>query len=84
MVKLFCAVVGAAGSAFSVGVDESDTVDDLKKAIRAEPEFGYPNSKMNLFLAKRGDASLTENEVKGSKMCDTKSINTKLQQEMAL
>ncbi|ETL82391.1 hypothetical protein L917_17436, partial [Phytophthora nicotianae] len=65
MVKLFCAVVGAAGSAFSVGVDESDTVDDLKKAIRAEPEFGYPNSKMNLFLAKRGDASLTENEVKG-------------------
>ncbi|POM74673.1 Crinkler (CRN) family protein, partial [Phytophthora palmivora] len=65
MVQLFCAVVGAAGSAFSVRVDESDTVDDLKKAIRAEPEFGYPNSKMKLFLAKRGDAWLTENEVKG-------------------
>ncbi|ETN01922.1 hypothetical protein PPTG_23989 [Phytophthora nicotianae INRA-310] len=72
MVKLFCAVVGAAGSAFSVGVDESDTVDDLKKAIRAEPEFGYPNSKMNLFLAKRGDAWLTENEVKG--VSDTSSL----------
>ncbi|KAG3109837.1 hypothetical protein C6341_g27935 [Phytophthora cactorum] len=39
MVKLFCAIVGVAGSAFSVRVDESDepeSVDDLKKEIKKE------------------------------------------------
>lgn len=45
-------------------MDESDSVGDLKKAIGAEPEFDYPNSEMDLFLAKRGDEWLTENEVK--------------------
>ncbi|GMF46367.1 unnamed protein product [Phytophthora lilii] len=36
MVKLLCAMVGVAGSAFSVRVDENDLVDDLKKAIWEE------------------------------------------------
>ncbi|KAE9024883.1 hypothetical protein PF005_g4324 [Phytophthora fragariae] len=34
--KLFCAIVGVAGSAFSVRVDESDSVDDLKDAIKVD------------------------------------------------
>ncbi|KAJ0404825.1 hypothetical protein ATCC90586_000899 [Pythium insidiosum] len=36
MLTLFRALVGTAASSFSVGVDESDSVDDLKKAIKAE------------------------------------------------
>ncbi|KAI9994946.1 hypothetical protein PInf_011826 [Phytophthora infestans] len=53
MVKLF-----SAGSAFSVRVDESDTVDDLRNMIRDHPQFGHPNSKLQLFLAKKGGAWL--------------------------
>uniref|UniRef100_H3HAF1 Crinkler effector protein N-terminal domain-containing protein n=1 Tax=Phytophthora ramorum TaxID=164328 RepID=H3HAF1_PHYRM len=58
MVKLFCAIVGVAGSAFSVRVDESDSVDDLKKAIKGEKPNDY-----HVFLAKTDGAwlsSLTE------------------------
>ncbi|KAI9979831.1 hypothetical protein PInf_027791 [Phytophthora infestans] len=58
MVKLFCALAGAAGSAFSVRVDKSDTVDDLRNMIRDHPQFGHPNSKLQLFLAKKGGAWL--------------------------
>ncbi|KAI9985264.1 hypothetical protein PInf_004590 [Phytophthora infestans] len=65
MVKLFCAVVGEQGSAFSVKIDASESVDDLRNMIRDHPQFGHPNSKMELFLAKKGGAWLTENEVKG-------------------
>ncbi|EGZ11069.1 hypothetical protein PHYSODRAFT_264761, partial [Phytophthora sojae] len=44
MVKLFCAIVGAAGSAFPVDIDAGQSVGDLKKAIKAD--------KLQLFLAK--------------------------------
>lgn len=36
MVKLFCAIVGVVGSTISVRVDEDDSVDDLKDAIKAK------------------------------------------------
>nr|KAH7501180.1 Crinkler effector protein BLC01 [Phytophthora ramorum] len=54
MVKLFCAIVGVAGSAFSVRVDESDSVDDLKKAIKGEnPATITCDAKdLQVFLAK--------------------------------
>ncbi|KAH7473943.1 Crinkler effector protein 115 [Phytophthora ramorum] len=53
MVTLFCAVVGVAGSAFSVRVDESDSVDDLKDTIKAENEdIKGPARNLQLFLAK--------------------------------
>ncbi|KAK1929410.1 hypothetical protein P3T76_015183 [Phytophthora citrophthora] len=55
MVKFFCAIVGAAGSAFSVRVDESDTVDDLKKVIKAEKMYQFPADELQLFLAKTAD-----------------------------
>ncbi|GMF36237.1 unnamed protein product [Phytophthora lilii] len=66
MVKLFCAVVGAAGSAFPVEIDASELVGLLKEAIKAEKQkYDFPVSKLQLYLAKKGDAWLTENEVKG-------------------
>ncbi|KAG3050369.1 hypothetical protein PI125_g26450 [Phytophthora idaei] len=64
MVKLFCAIVGEAGSAFSVRVDESDSVDDLKKAIAEDQKYDFAASKLQLFLAKKGGTWLTEEEVK--------------------
>ncbi|KAE8958538.1 hypothetical protein PR003_g32145, partial [Phytophthora rubi] len=66
MVKLFCAIVGVAGSAFSVRVDESDSVDDLKKAIKEEKMYLFPADKLQLFLAKKDEgrgAWLTEADV---------------------
>ncbi|KAG2759232.1 hypothetical protein Pcac1_g28711 [Phytophthora cactorum] len=44
MVKFFCAIVGEAGSAFSVRVDESDSVDDLKKAIAEDQKYDFAAS----------------------------------------
>ncbi|KAL7999499.1 hypothetical protein Plhal703r1_c25g0106091 [Plasmopara halstedii] len=53
MIKLFCAI--------------SDTVDELKKAIKAEKpnKIKCDADELRLFLAKCGDAWLTEAEVKG-------------------
>ncbi|GMF41740.1 unnamed protein product [Phytophthora lilii] len=55
MVKLVCAIVGVAGSAFPVDIDASQLVGDLKKAIKVEK----PNKlndidadDLQLFLAK--------------------------------
>lgn len=67
MVKLFCAVVGAAESAFSVRVNESDSVDDLKTAIKVKKplKITCDADELQLYLAKKGDEQwLTENEVK--------------------
>ncbi|RAW25370.1 hypothetical protein PC110_g18206 [Phytophthora cactorum] len=68
MVQLFCAIVGEAGSAFSVRVDESDSVDDLKDAIK-EKNLDDPTLKnvaaknLQLFLAKKDDGAwLTDDE----------------------
>ncbi|KAG4039356.1 hypothetical protein PC123_g25093 [Phytophthora cactorum] len=67
MVKLFCAIVGVAGSAFSVRVVESgepESVDDLKKEIKKEKMYQFPADQLQLFLAKTDDgawlSSLTE------------------------
>ncbi|GMF22809.1 unnamed protein product [Phytophthora lilii] len=66
MVKLFCAIVGVAGSAFSVRVDESDSVDDLKDAIKAKKPNDFKDidaDKLQLFLAKtEGGAWLTDDD----------------------
>ncbi|GMF35071.1 unnamed protein product [Phytophthora lilii] len=68
MVKLFCAVVGAAGSAFPVEIDASELVGELKEAIKDKKKNDLEKTdadKLELYLAKKGDAWLTENEVKG-------------------
>nr|AAY43407.1 CRN-like CRN13 [Phytophthora infestans] len=70
MVKLFCSIVGVAGSAFSVEVDEGKTVDDLKEAIKAKKANDFKEvdaDKLQLFLAKKKKGAgvwLTENDVK--------------------
>ncbi|KAI9982919.1 hypothetical protein PInf_006723 [Phytophthora infestans] len=67
--KLFCAIVGVAGSVFSVRVDESDSVDDLKEAIKAKKPNDFKDVdayKLQLFLAKKekGDGAwLAEKDV---------------------
>nr|AHF51834.1 crinkler [Lagenidium giganteum] len=67
MVKLFCAVVGAAESAFPVDIDGSQSVGDLKKAIKAENEdIKCPARQLQLYLAKKGDAWLTQKQVEES------------------
>ncbi|KAK1929353.1 hypothetical protein P3T76_015105 [Phytophthora citrophthora] len=57
MVKLFCAIVGAAGSAFEVDIAEDASVSALKKAIKAEnPATITCDAKdLQLFLAKTAD-----------------------------
>ncbi|KAG4036284.1 hypothetical protein PC123_g28146 [Phytophthora cactorum] len=57
MVKLFCAIVGVAGSAFEVDIDDAESVSALKKSIKAEnsddPTLKNVAAKnLQLFLAK--------------------------------
>ncbi|OWY92244.1 Crinkler (CRN), partial [Phytophthora megakarya] len=65
MVKLFCAIVGVAGSSFPVNIDENETVGDLKKAIKDQSDgiITCPRSQLQLFLAKKGVGWLPSNEL---------------------
>ncbi|KAG4035969.1 hypothetical protein PC123_g28463 [Phytophthora cactorum] len=60
MVTLFCAVVGVAGSAFPVDIDANKSVGHLKKAITKDQKYDFAASKLQLFLAKKGGAWLTQ------------------------
>ncbi|KAK1938141.1 hypothetical protein P3T76_009291 [Phytophthora citrophthora] len=53
MVKLFCAIVGTQGSAFPVNIGESESVGDLKKAIKVEKMYQFPADELQLFLSKK-------------------------------
>ncbi|KAK1928937.1 hypothetical protein P3T76_015577 [Phytophthora citrophthora] len=58
MVKLFCAVVGAAGSAFEVDIAEDASVSALKEAIKNKKKNaldGVDPDDLQLFLAKTAD-----------------------------
>eukprot|EP00644_Phytophthora_capsici_P011414 jgi/Phyca11/570403/estExt2_Genewise1.C_PHYCAscaffold_370147 len=61
VVKLFCVIVGEAGSAFSVKVGQDQEVDDLKEAIkdRSDGKIDVPRPDLQLFLAKNGNAWLS-------------------------
>ncbi|KAG2957620.1 hypothetical protein PC119_g27274 [Phytophthora cactorum] len=55
MVKLFCAIVGVAGSAFPVDIDDAESVWALKDAIKAKKPNDFKDvdaDKLQLFLAK--------------------------------
>lgn len=58
--KLFCALVGAAGSAFPVVFATSQSVDDLKKAIKEKMPrtITCDADEVDLYLAKTGNAWL--------------------------
>ncbi|KAG3048643.1 hypothetical protein PI124_g13412, partial [Phytophthora idaei] len=65
MFKLFCIIVGEAGSAFSVRVDESDSVDDLKKVIKVEKPNDLKDvdaDKLQLFLGKTDGGAWLESD----------------------
>ncbi|CAH0481199.1 unnamed protein product [Peronospora belbahrii] len=56
MVKLFCAIVGVEGSVFSVDIDATQSVADLKDAIRLEKPNDLKDvdaDRLQLFLAKK-------------------------------
>ncbi|KAG3107626.1 hypothetical protein PI125_g12569 [Phytophthora idaei] len=52
MVKLFCAIVGEARSAFPVDIDAGQTVGDLKDAVKTKINYLGPAYELQLFLAK--------------------------------
>ncbi|KAE9342135.1 hypothetical protein PF008_g10293 [Phytophthora fragariae] len=65
MVTLYCTVVGVAGSAFPVDIDETLCVGDLKDAIKDKTTYQFPAYELQLFLAKKDKghgAWLTEEE----------------------
>ncbi|KAE9020859.1 hypothetical protein PR003_g12891 [Phytophthora rubi] len=65
MVTLYCAVVGVAGSAFPVDIDETLCVGDLKDAIKDMKTYRFPAYELQLFLARKDKgrgAWLTEEE----------------------
>ncbi|GMF09120.1 unnamed protein product [Phytophthora lilii] len=63
MVKLICAVVGV-GSVFSVNVELSETVDDLKKKVKEENpnSIGCDAALLKLYLAREGDTWLNSRD----------------------
>ncbi|KAL7688097.1 hypothetical protein Plhal304r1_c020g0072211 [Plasmopara halstedii] len=65
-ISLECAIEGQVGS-FDVTIDDGKKISALKKAIKAEKpsKIKCDADELRLFLAKCGDAWLTEAEVKG-------------------
>ncbi|KAG3060596.1 hypothetical protein PI124_g22894, partial [Phytophthora idaei] len=58
MLTLVCALVGVAGSAFPVDIDENKLVGHLKDAIKAKNEdIKCPARELQLFLAKTDDGT---------------------------
>ncbi|EEY69586.1 Crinkler (CRN) family protein, partial [Phytophthora infestans T30-4] len=69
MVTLYCVVVGVAGSAFPVDIDENKSVGHLKDAIKEKnaSTITCDAKNLQLFLAKKKKGAgvrLTENDVK--------------------
>ncbi|KAE9325632.1 hypothetical protein PR003_g16430, partial [Phytophthora rubi] len=64
--KLFCAIVGVAGSAFEVDIDEGASVSALKEAIKDKKKNDLKDvdaDKLQLFLAKTADGAwLTDDD----------------------
>jgi Crinkler effector protein N-terminal domain len=55
MVKLFCALVGEKGNSFSIKIDASESVDDLKDAIKQKQMYEFASSKLQLYMGKSSD-----------------------------
>ncbi|KAG3046619.1 hypothetical protein PI125_g26950, partial [Phytophthora idaei] len=62
MVKLFCAIVGEAGSAFEVKIDDAESVSALKEAIAGKLKYTGRADKLQLFLAKTDDGAWLESD----------------------
>ncbi|KAH9146592.1 hypothetical protein AeNC1_019466, partial [Aphanomyces euteiches] len=59
MLKLFCVVAGE-GRPFSVKIDASETVDDLKKKIKEEIKYDGRADALQLYLALKGGLQLKD------------------------
>ncbi|KAG3221872.1 hypothetical protein PC129_g7404, partial [Phytophthora cactorum] len=90
MFKLFCAIVGEAGSVFPVDIDAGQSVGDLKDAIKAKKpnKITCDADELQLFLAKTDDgawlSSLTEDVKKLKKGEKTVFIEALTQEEQEL
>jgi Crinkler effector protein N-terminal domain len=57
MLKLFCALVDEKGNPFSIKIDASESVDDLKDAIAMKRKYQFAADMLQLFLAKKSDGT---------------------------
>ncbi|KAL3658060.1 hypothetical protein V7S43_016904 [Phytophthora oleae] len=66
MASLYCGVVGEAGSAFLIDIEEGKSVDQLKDAIKRKKSatINCDANMLQLFLAKKNGVWLTEADVK--------------------
>ncbi|KAG3118436.1 hypothetical protein PI126_g24574, partial [Phytophthora idaei] len=62
MAKLFCAIVGEAGSAFEVKIDDAESVSALKEVIAGKLKYTGRADKLQLFLAKKNGVWLRDND----------------------
>ncbi|KAL3661381.1 hypothetical protein V7S43_013584 [Phytophthora oleae] len=62
MITLCCLIVGVAGSAFPVDIDENKLVEHVKEKINKEKMYQFPADMLQLFLAKKGGAWLKSND----------------------
>eukprot|EP00644_Phytophthora_capsici_P016987 jgi/Phyca11/511373/fgenesh2_kg.PHYCAscaffold_83_\ len=64
IIKLFCVIVGEAGSAFPVGIKPEDTAGDLKEKIKGKNTMTITcdAKDLQLFLAKTHAGWLSDNE----------------------
>ncbi|KAG2795533.1 hypothetical protein PC113_g25255, partial [Phytophthora cactorum] len=80
MVTLYCAIVGVAGSAFPVDINETLSVGHLKKAILDENEdIKGPARALQLFLAKTDDGAWLQDDDPGVLELDEGRIHRDLQ-----
>ncbi|KAG2782154.1 hypothetical protein PC116_g34436, partial [Phytophthora cactorum] len=81
MVKLFCAIVGDAGSAFPVDIDAGQSVGDLKDAIKAKKpnKITCDADELQLFLAKKADGAWLQDDDPGVLELDEGRIHRDLQ-----
>ncbi|KAL7690099.1 putative protein kinase [Plasmopara halstedii] len=88
MLKIFCVVVGRAGSAFPVTIDQCMSVGDLKEAIAPKLQYTGTAKDLQLFLANAGDnawlSSLTEDVKKLKKGEKTAFIESLMHEEREL
>ena len=80
--RLICAIVGVKKSLFSVRVEDSDIVDELKEAIKAQNEIKGPANTMQLFLAKASDNKWLSYDNQNVKILQEGAINADIQELM--
>eukprot|EP00644_Phytophthora_capsici_P000860 jgi/Phyca11/71308/gw1.16.631.1 len=76
--KLFCAVVGAQGSAFEVKIDNTESVSAFKEAIAAELRYKGRPDMLELFLAKTESGWLSNDDDLITKLLQNRIDTSKL------